>query len=89
MIEVYTESIYSQIVNKYGPERQMRQTQEECGELVAVINQFIRGRKTPRQVASEVADVSIMCDQMKEILGQHLCEQERRKKLRRIQKKLL
>lgn len=48
----------------FGPTEQMAQAQEECGKLIAVISQFRRGRATTADVVDEIADVSIMLEQM-------------------------
>lgn len=54
---------------EWGSESQMRMCQEECGELVAAINQFFRGRIGVLELAEEVADVRIMAEQMELCIG--------------------
>jgi NTP pyrophosphatase (non-canonical NTP hydrolase) len=57
-------------VNLWGAEKQLRQMSEECGELVAAINQHERGRITEDELASEIADVLITAAQARYIIGQ-------------------
>lgn len=54
----------------WGAQSQLRQLTEECGELIAAVNQYERGRLTVDELASEVADVLIMAAQARDILGQ-------------------
>lgn len=57
-------TLYSRAFREFGDTSQMRMCQEECGELIAAINQFLRGRISERELAEEVADVRIMVEQM-------------------------
>jgi NTP pyrophosphatase (non-canonical NTP hydrolase) len=56
----------------WGVERQLGQLTEECGELVAAINQHARGRVTECDLAEEVADVWICLAQARHVLGQRV-----------------
>jgi len=56
-------------VEVWPEEGQMRMAQEECGELVAAINRYRRGRCTVEDLSSEVADVLITVTQMRLLLG--------------------
>lgn len=47
-------------VRLWGAPKQLRQLTEECGELVAAVNQYERGRITAEELAAEIADVLIM-----------------------------
>lgn len=53
----------------WGIEAQLRMVQEECGELVAAINQFDRKRITHDTLAEEVADVIIAIASARYFLG--------------------
>jgi len=55
-------------VDKWGTEDQLRMAQEEAGELIAAINQYLRQRIPLLDVAEEVADVLIMASQVAEII---------------------
>lgn len=63
------------IVNKYGLLAQMGQTTEECAELIQALNKYrrflyigqptnITETKAIDNICEEIADVSIMLDQM-------------------------
>lgn len=52
-------------VNCYGLEAQLNQLTEECGELIAAVNHFRRGRACGRaELVEEMADVYIMIEQI-------------------------
>lgn len=57
-------TILEAALDRYGLEAQIRQLAEECGELVAAVNQHHRGRVPVTQIAQEIADVRIMLEQM-------------------------
>ena len=49
----------AEALSAYGREKQLRMIQEECGELVAEINRFERGRSDLQRLFEEAADVLI------------------------------
>jgi NTP pyrophosphatase (non-canonical NTP hydrolase) len=57
-------------IAKWGTTHQVNQCQEECGELIAAINRLRRGRIDIGQLASEVADVRIVVEQMTQIVNE-------------------
>jgi NTP pyrophosphatase (non-canonical NTP hydrolase) len=57
-------------VTLWGREKQLRQLTEECGELIAAVNQHERGRITDDELAAEVADVLICIAQARYVIGQ-------------------
>lgn len=71
----------------YGADHQMRLLQEECGELIAAINQYTRGRLMADVVAAEVADVSIGLAQAGLVFG-GLVSQQISAKLDRLEQLL-
>jgi hypothetical protein len=73
-----------QIAEYYGYESQIDQTCEECGEFI-VARSKVR-RNVPGawdNLVEEVADLSIMVDQMKLIIGEDKINEIREQKLRR------
>ncbi len=56
--------VYQKAISVYGEVAQMRKAQEECGELIAAINQYIDCRIDINALAFEVADVEIMIEQV-------------------------
>lgn len=55
-------------VKLWGVTPQLRQLQEECGELVAAVNRADRGRGTENLI-EEIADVVIMAHQARLMFG--------------------
>lgn len=77
-------AIYAGAVSRFGELRQMLKCCEECGELASGTLQYIEGRRTAQEVASEIADVEIMCAQMRLMFGDGLVDEEKRAKLERL-----
>lgn len=86
-------SLLQKILDKYGDEEQLLQTMGECGELVAVTQNYLRTLKfgaketTWTDVMEEAVDVFFMIQQIRhmspEIFDQ-MCEE----KLKAVHKKL-
>lgn len=71
-------------IRVWGTEAQARMAQEECGELIAVINRLERRRCSRSDVAQEIADVQIMCAQLAFIVGLDEVSDARVRKLERL-----
>lgn len=82
------ESIYLAALRVWGADAQMDMCAEECGELIAALNRFRRGRSTKAAVVEELADVSIMLEQMALIFCQDV-EIAKVHKLERLRQRLL
>lgn len=68
-----------------GDSSQFDQTVEECLELALAIRHVQRGRISDvDNMAEEVADVEIMCMQVREIIGHELVDQWKDQKLIRL-----
>jgi len=80
--------LVNRAVEKWGNTSQMLLTMKECGELIAVINQFLKGRKSKFQLAGEIADVEIMCAQMRNMIGTDIVDREKQRKLCRLGERL-
>lgn len=61
--------VYRRAVTLWGPQFQAQMLAEECGELVAAMSQYLRGRVAAEKVIEETADVHIMLAQIPHILG--------------------
>jgi len=65
------DELLQQLVDKYGVEEQLLQTSGECGELVAIIQNYLRAVKyghrteTLADVVEEAVDVFFMCQQIR------------------------
>lgn len=56
--------LYSQVISKWGIDAQLWMTIEECSKLSNAIAKYKRGRDTPDAILEELADVSIMVEQI-------------------------
>jgi NTP pyrophosphatase (non-canonical NTP hydrolase) len=63
------DGVYRRAVTLWGPQFQAMMLAEECGELVAAMSQYLRGRVAAEKVVEETADVHIMLAQIPHILG--------------------
>ena len=62
--------VAAEAVRTFGDEPQLRQTQEECAELIAAINRDARGRDPERvHVSEEAGQAFVMLLQVREIIG--------------------
>jgi NTP pyrophosphatase (non-canonical NTP hydrolase) len=78
---------YKLAIKTYGLETQLRQTQEECAELITSISHSIRGRKSVRSIAEEVADMEIMLGQLRTVIGPEIVRWKKLK-LHRLRQRL-
>lgn len=80
--------LYDDALDLWGEQAQIMMVLEECGELIDAICKRIRGRNELSDVASEVADVQIMCAQMSRLIqrttNSDLVEIARVEKLQRL-----
>jgi NTP pyrophosphatase (non-canonical NTP hydrolase) len=76
--------LYEAAINKWGVEAQRNMAFEELGELNTVLARDRRGRATAEDILTELADVTIMCEQIAYILGFEDYEKEINRKLIRL-----
>jgi len=81
-------TLYQRAIATWGEQTQMRQLQEECGEAIAATNRYLRGTGSVDSLAEEIADVEIMCEQARLIVGGHRVEHFRKLKLARLEDRL-
>jgi len=78
------EEIARQAVATWGHSAQIDMVIEECSELILALQHFKRGRNTADDVASELADVSIMFEQARVMFGADAVDEARRRKITRL-----
>lgn len=61
---------------------------EECAELIDALAKYNRGRADAKDVITELADVSIMVEQMAIFFGKEEFEAEKVRKLKRLQERI-
>ena len=82
------ELLYKKAVDTWGTTSQVYMVFEECAELINSLCKYNRNRATVDDIATEVADVIIMCEQLKFTIGADKVEAEIDKKLERLKKRL-
>jgi NTP pyrophosphatase (non-canonical NTP hydrolase) len=62
--------IYVKTLCKWGEKAQYDQTIEECAELIATLQHFVRGKVGEEAVVNELADVFLMVGQLAYMFGE-------------------
>lgn len=77
-------------IERHGREPQWRQLQEECAELIAAVNRFLRKREgAVDALIEEIADVEIMVQQARLLVGNDaLIDAAVEKKIQRLRERL-
>lgn len=79
------DELLTKLIEKYGEEEQLLQAMGECGELVAVIQNYLRAKKfkhrqeTFSDVLSEAVDVFFMVQQIRRLspaMFDYICSQK-------------
>lgn len=81
--------LYFRALACYGIDAQKWVLVEECGELLDAIAKTERNRSSIMDVITELADVSIMVEQMAYLYGWDSFKEEKTRKLKRLEERLL
>lgn len=81
-------SIYNDALNNWGYLNQLFMIMEECGELLNVLAKAKRNRANKVDIITELADVSIMVEQMAFFYGLEDFIIEKERKLQRLKERL-
>ena len=81
--------IFRKALQEYGIMSQKMMVIEECAELTNAIAKMARGRVGVDDIITELADVSIMVDQMAIFFGEDKFNAERTRKVQRLNERLL
>ena len=73
--------LYQKVIELWGVEAQIRQAIEECAEMITALCHKDRGKVHWEDVAKEIADVEIMCSQLREIIGSEIVDQCKKEQL--------
>lgn len=76
--------IYNGALTRWGIVNQVFMVMEECGELLNVLAKAKRERATKEDIITELADVSIMVEQMAFYYGEEEFNAEKERKLERL-----
>ena len=80
--------LYKKAIETWGIEAQVFMVMEETGEMLNALAKANRGRSTKEEIITELADVSIMMEQMAYYFGYTEFEEEKKKKLKRLDRRL-
>lgn len=80
--------LYKRALDTWGEGSQVMMLVEECGELLNAITKYYRKRVEIPDVITELADVSIMVEQMAVNFGYADFLKEKQRKLDRLQNRL-
>lgn len=87
-------NLYKQAIKSWGVLAQLDMVVEECSELIKAIQKAKRAGTEKQRVicemfiADEVADVEIMCEQVRQIFKEQPFDKLKEQKLERLKKKL-
>lgn len=81
--------LYRKAIESWGIEAQVFMVMEETGEMLNALAKANRGRSTKEEIITELADVSIMMEQMAVYFGWSEFEEEKKRKLERLEKRLV
>ena len=81
-------NLFERAFNLWGADAQVKMLNEEIGELLAAMGKFDRRRVGVHDVITELADVSIMVEQMADLFGYEEFEKEKDYKLTRLEERL-
>jgi len=81
--------LYEAAIEKFGSEKQMDQAEEECMELCLALRHFKRSKVKDSAVITEIADVTIMCQQLVRIFGRRKVKEEIDRKRKRLAERML
>lgn len=80
--------ILENAIKIYGGRAQIMMCIEECAELTNALAKLSRNRVTAMQIITELADVSIMVDQLAMMFGAEKVYAERQRKIQRLKERL-
>ena len=80
--------LYIRALRKWGIDAQRMMVVEETGELINALAKECRGRVSNDDVITELADVSIMVEQMAVNFGYAAFKEEKERKLKRLADRL-
>lgn len=57
------------ILQNYGADHQIKKAVEEFGELLTELGRYLNGAKNEDKIVDEIADATIMCEQLSFVFG--------------------
>lgn len=87
-LDITTLKPFDKALATFGAEHQRIMCMEECAELIDALAKYDRGRAGAMDVITELADVSIMVEQMAILFGKEEYRKEKERKLKRLQERI-
>jgi hypothetical protein len=88
VVEIEEADVCRRAINQYGLLRQMAKAAEEFAEAAAAINRHMATEGSREEIVSELADVEVMCVQMRMIFGAASIDTARAEKVARLHGRL-
>ena len=86
--EIDLTRLYNRALNTFGIVNQIFMLVEECAELLNAVAKMKRGRAKKEDIITELADVSIMVEQMAFFYGWDDYKNEKERKLTRLEDRI-
>jgi NTP pyrophosphatase (non-canonical NTP hydrolase) len=77
-------SLYEETLQVWGIKEQIHKFSEELGELLVAMHHWYDEKATKEELADEIADVEIVCGQLRYLVGFKLVDKIKEDKLRRL-----
>ncbi len=83
-------NLSKQALDHFGELNQLDKAQEELGELITALARWRADRSVENSIAviDEIADVTIVTDQLREIFGRWECDQQTEHKQKRLEERM-
>lgn len=89
MLKLDTNPVFEDAIETFGYGPQMRKAVEELAELTVALIHYYDNRATHMDVATEIADVLIMCHQLARITGEDYVMREYNAKIERLKERIV
>lgn len=76
--------VFQELFEYFGHDNQLLKTVEECGELISALMHFRDNKTDEYTVAGEIADVAIMLEQIKIMIGSEIVDKRIDEKLAKV-----
>ena len=76
-------SVYQDAIDVWGVQSQCLMAMEECAELIQALSHY-RRYSTVHEVVEEIADVEIMCKQLRLMFDSNEIDKIKKEKLKRL-----
>jgi phosphoribosyl-ATP pyrophosphohydrolase len=81
-------SLYEETLQVWGVKAQIHKFSEELGELLVAMHHWYDGKARAEELATEIADVEIVCEQLRTLVGSNKVEHFKTVKLKRLRKRV-